>query len=415
MEFLLNTAIYLISNAFSIYAMFQFTKVFYTKGRAGSGWIFLGYVVFFLLNSGAYLLFANPLLNILTRLVPFFLISLLYDTKMSTRFLATLTIYAMGMLCDGVMFTIAQWIPFSEVVFSSGFATALALFFVALAAGKLSMIRSNAQKRLPLTYMLALLFVPIGSMIVANVGMGEYDFGSILMAMILLGINVVVFGLYDVLLRTETLRAEKEIYFQQNKYYANQIRLLEHAQENMQFLRHDMKNHLARMSALLQNEEYDKLKGYLQQTIAKMHPASEYLSTGNNDLDCLINYKLSLAEAMGTEITVHTELPQELFVSDFDMTVLMGNLLDNALEALRVCPKKQLDLSLLYQKEMLNIGIRNTYMKEMGKKKRFAAEDEMLHGFGLKSVHQAVQNYNGHMQIDESDTYYTVQVLLYRK
>ena len=415
MEFPLNTSIYLISNAFSIYAMYQFTKVFYTKRRAGFWWIVLGYAIFFLLNSGAYLLFANPLLNILTRLVPFFLISLFYDTKMSTRFLATLTIYAMGMLCDGVMYTIAQWIPFNDVVFSSGFATALVLFLVALAAGKLSMVRSNAQKRLPLTYMLALLFVPIGSIIVANVGMGEYDFGSILMTTILLGINVVVFGLYDVLLRTETLRAEKEIYLQQNKYYANQIHLLEDAQQNMQFLRHDMKNHLGRMSALLQNQEYDKLAGYLQQTITKMRPASEYISTGNNDLDCLINYKLSLAEAMGAEITVHTELPQELFVSDFDMTVLMGNLLDNALEALQTCPQKQLDLSLRYQKEILNIGIRNTYTKENGKKKRAASEEEMLHGFGLKSVQQAVSNYNGHMKIDESDDYYTVKVLLYRK
>lgn len=83
----------------------------------------------------------------------------------------------------------------------------------------------------------------------------------------------------------------------------------------------------------------------------------------------LMNYELTQAKQLGTEILSHIALPAQLQVSPFDMTIILGNLLDNAVRALEQADRKILKTNIRYNKGIICIEIENTYSEHASKKR----------------------------------------------
>lgn len=409
----METVLYLVSNLFRIFAMYQFSKVFYTERKVKASVVFLAYAAFFLLNSAGYLFAYSLPMNMMTNLVPYFLIAFLYETKLSVRCIATLFVFALALACDGLVIAVSGFIKINEVVFSSGLATALLIYLFARLFSAICHIRNYPTSQLGVAYFIALLFIPIGSIFIANATVLAYNSINILTAVVLLGMNAMVFFLYDVLLRSQEKTRETEQLAQQGKYYQSQMKLMEQSQAQLACLRHDMRNHLSRMDAMLQQQDYEKLSDYLKRATACTSMPSCYVQTGNADIDCMVNYKLAEAERIGAEITAKAVIPPKLDISAFDMTVILGNLLDNATKAVAACEKKQIMLSLQYQKNVLTIVIKNTYDAASFFGLQTNKPNQQLHGYGLQSVRNAVAHYNGTMEIKHDEVLFTAKVLLF--
>ncbi len=204
-------------------------------------------------------------------------------------------------------------------------------------------------------------------------------------------------------------RREKERISHQMELYRHQMELMEQSQAQIRFLRHDMKNHLLHIQHLLMEHDDERLKNYLQETAAHLSVSHEFVRSGNRDIDSLLNYKLLTAKQLGTEITTDIAIPSDLQITSFDVNVILGNLLDNAMEALQECEERRLLLSLRYDAGLLSILLQNTCMQ---KPPAFSVKGQG-HGLGLHSVRHALEHYHGQLKTDYQDHVFTASAVLY--
>ena len=144
---------------------------------------------------------------------------------------------------------------------------------------------------------------------------------------------------------------------------------------------------------------------------------SEVVHTGYPAVDGLLNFKLRSVSDLGIKINIKAELPSDFNFSPFDLTVILGNLIDNALQAVSVVEKDRfIDLRMKCTKGMLFIKILNPYKtavkKESGRIITSKADKEN-HGWGLRSIDEILEKYNGTSSINTDNDIFTVTVALY--
>lgn len=114
--------------------------------------------------------------------------------------------------------------------------------------------------------------------------------------------------------------------------------------------RHDYRNHIQNMKIQLAEKNYSKLDSYLSELAEDLNTVDTVIKTGNVTADAVLNTKLNTADKLGIRVNVTANVPEGLPMSDVELCAVLGNLLDNALEA---CEK------LLEDKRFLRIYIGN--------------------------------------------------------
>ena len=134
-------------------------------------------------------------------------------------------------------------------------------------------------------------------------------------------------------------------------------------------------------------------------------------------IDSVINYKLSQAEKQGCNIQTEISLPDIIHIEDDDLVVVIGNLLDNAMEAVRELKEnKYIQVKIKYDRECLVVKIVNSFDgKIMIKRGKIQTrkENREFHGIGLQSVKNVVDKYQGDLQYEYKDNRFSVVVLIY--
>lgn len=112
-------------------------------------------------------------------------------------------------------------------------------------------------------------------------------------------------------------------------------------------------------------------------------------------------------------------MPSDLSLSSFDLTVILGNLIDNALEAaMSVNENRFIDFKMDYSKGMMIIKISNPYSRDVkmeNGKIITSKKDKVNHGLGLKSVNEVLERYNGMTKIEADGNIFTITAALYLK
>ena len=118
-----------------------------------------------------------------------------------------------------------------------------------------------------------------------------------------------------------------------------------------------------------------------------MSNPEEVVHTGNLDIDSVLNYMISKAEQVLKEVNVKVNIPSDI-ASHFNINVIIGNLLENAIEAAVNTEKKILDIDIHYKQGVLYLDISNSYSNKVTVKDRFltSKEDDHKHGIGLDNV-----------------------------
>lgn len=208
----------------------------------------------------------------------------------------------------------------------------------------------------------------------------------------------------------------KHIYDERNMYYMQASQQQKNDLELKQF-RHDLKNHIGALNQMLTSDEEEKALAYLA-TINNIADSSQLFShTGNIALDSIVNYKLSEAEKNNITCTFHASVPEHLNIHNEDIIIILGNLLDNAIEACcKLEDSRYINTSLAYRNGLFLIKVSNRYdgiIKKSGKKLATLKPDKSLHGLGLKNVQNALSHYNGTLEINAQDTEFTTTAILY--
>ena len=372
------------------------------------------YTAYFALNSGAYLLFHNWAITLASNILPFFAITFFYKEGMIRRVLNVAAIYAITMGCDVLVMTLQNMMHIESAVFSEGFATSLVIIAAADLSNKCLHMKKDILGRTPAMYYVTLLFVPLGSIFIAYFAAKGLNAVSLITAVILLLINIDIFYLYDNVIDLFSERCEREVMESQNKAIQNQLEVVQQSQLRIRCLKHDMDNHLLRLKDLIEKEKYAEALEYLETVKSSTAADKKLIDSGNDLIDSMLNYKLARLHdniAQKYDIVV----PKDLSFTEFDLNVIIGNLADNALEALEQLPAdepKKLEISIRYKQGYLKVYFGNTFdgiMPEDGSRKR----DHENHGLGLKSVERIVHKYGGDMRAKVSDNWYEISLIMY--
>lgn len=172
---------------------------------------------------------------------------------------------------------------------------------------------------------------------------------------------------------------------------------------------HDFHNHIGVLRQLLSHEKYREAEQYLDELQAPVREMTDTVWTGDETLDYLINSKAAAASYDKIDFQIQVEFPRHTNIQSADLCAILGNLLDNALEAARQVPGEQqriISLTVRRIHQMLVIKVENSCaaapVQENGSLKTTKA-DGGLHGWGLKSAQAAAGKYDGMVQTTYAD------------
>lgn len=337
---------------------------------------------------------------------------------MMIKIVISLLVYAVNMFSDGVVFAVSKALDINTIVISSGFITSLTVFAIEMIWEHYK--RFKYMEVIRTSYMFALLLVPLCSIVIGILTIQQANFRTVILSALLLIINALVFYLFDSLVRLYNDRHEKMMLEQQNKAYINQIKLVYDSQNALRYYRHDMRNHLFKMRDMVEKSEYKQLEEYIGQATSYMKLDKKVIDSGNSEIDCLLNYKLRNIEEMNIKLETKFALPHELFINVFDINIVLGNLIDNALEALKQCDERELIIRLTYSKGVIFITIKNSFSGNIkidsNNQKLFTTKKDLNnHGLGLQSVQYTIDKYYGTMEIETIEKMFIVKALMYNK
>ncbi|MEG2053685.1 MAG: ATP-binding protein, partial [Oscillospiraceae bacterium] len=205
---------------------------------------------------------------------------------------------------------------------------------------------------------------------------------------------------------------------QQNKYYENQLELMKSSLTRAGIFRHDLNNQLSVIDAMVKEKNFDEVSVYVTKLIGAAKSLKNFANSGNINIDSILNFKLSQAEQENIKVTLLLEIPEKLSVCPVDVCSVLGNLLDNAICATCKLEEEQrrIDISVRFDKGRLIVQVDNSFNGQVfynGEKIISSNKDKSCHGFGLLSVKNIVEKYNGLIDIEHSETEFKVTLLFF--
>ena len=211
--------------------------------------------------------------------------------------------------------------------------------------------------------------------------------------------------LFDRLIKKRVASFEKEIL---QKYYAE----VENMYTKMRGWRHDYRHHIQTMKVHAAKGEYEEITKYLDMLDDDLTNVETVIRTGNRMADAILNSKLSLAAEREINVKAEAKIPVSLTISELDLCIIIGNLLDNAIEACMELPPDQrlIRIYMEMKGQYLYLALTNT---AGGRKKRsFTTTRGEGHGLGIARVDAVVKKCGGYITRASEDEAFSTEVLL---
>ncbi len=361
--------------------------------------------------------------NLLLGFVLLVLISMLYDGRLTQKIL---TVFLLYFTVNAIHFMLVFFsgkynlLLFNPARISSVIGIALECAFFYVFVISITLIQTlRLRKPLIMPQWIITFLSPLSIIFLLFISLvrtaRDFDFLFFISIISLITINIVAIFSHDF----KKLGTEVKLMSYQNQYYENQMQIIQASENAFKSLRHDLKNHLVILSDYLSEQDCDHAKEYLSTIYSELDTHKIFSNTGNRSIDSLLNYKLHNADTANIHLEYHAEIPAKMNIAPFDLTIILGNLIDNALEAVSTLPlseEKQLSIKLKYDRKQLHIKISNTFdgvILSSSDKLLTKKQDKSIHGIGLKNVRATIAKYNGEFKITHKQNWFTAYVILY--
>lgn len=212
-------------------------------------------------------------------------------------------------------------------------------------------------------------------------------------------------------------RINKELLDIQQKYYRQ---IIESSIE-VRRLRHDMVSHIGCMKILLKEKKLEELACYINEISNDVDSLyKRKINSGNDTIDALLNYMYHHIDEKEIEINFKGECYDELPVKRTDITILISNLVQNAIEAckmIKTSSKKNIDIVIQSNKnKSLYFSVENPVEKEVDInliKRSTSKKDKKNHGFGIGNVEIVVSKYNGNIKYINENGKFRAELFLW--
>lgn len=354
-----------------------------------------------------------PVVNLLTNVLLMLLISSAYEGKLIKKLAVCMIIAVLGAACD--MLAYALTIPFlgeSDYFYSM----ALTVVFLLVIERVLRIaIRRGKSWDVVGKEMLVLSGFPIlAAVLLYCVTAMEAGIYRLIACISVLGISTLSVVLYNRLAINLGDRMRKIYLEREVEAYKHEMELMRISNRKEQNLRHDLRHHLFEIEGLAKQGEDEKICTYIDELRRTFADSKQMVHTGEYETDSLINYLLGNAKNHQIDVTCDIKIPEDIDVSRCKLNVIVGNLLENAIEAAAQADEKRIVLTMQFSAGILFLQIKNTYNGPvrvegghvLGKKSK------NNHGIGLRSVQDLVREQNGSLDISVTDQFFVAEGMI---
>ena len=212
-------------------------------------------------------------------------------------------------------------------------------------------------------------------------------------------------------MRKRTYLRLAEYQTEQSRQHLAEVRSIH---TEMRGYKHDFHNHLQTLKGLLAEGEYERAAAYIDELDERLQNVDTLLKTGNVTLDAILSAKLAQAKAADIAVTVKAAVPEDLTISDTELGIVVGNLLDNAIEACAAVPGERfIRLYMTMKGKMLYFSMLNSAGAKQAKLgSLFATRKAGLHGFGLRRAEAVIADHGGWVKFNSEGGAFTSEFLV---
>lgn len=426
MTSLVNLLTVLPINLFDTYIVYRFMSIFFGKHKVDTRLVIAIYGVRLVIGTLLNEYLPYPIVTASFFFTSIICITFCYESNITKKILCTIIVYMCALISEFIPALAIQVSDFSFMQraeygnYLIYILTKVIYWSTTLLMKKASGIKYDTK--LPRIFVCSVIIVPVCSAIVEFIILHQPNFNgtltlvSLICALSSSFITIYLYDSYSIIFRK---RIEAELALQEKEYYKKQSELLQKSQTELQQYRHDTKNRVITVQQMIEQQEYDQALQYTTELAHKLNHITPHSNSGNISIDSIVNYKLSSAIQKGIQIQFELSIPEQLSVDDDDIVVILGNLLDNAIEAnerISDTEKRYLELSMKYKTGCLIIRVKNRFDSIVHVHHgTFTSrkQNKRLHGIGLKSVQAAVDHYQGSMTITHEDDIFEVFIMMY--
>lgn len=232
---------------------------------------------------------------------------------------------------------------------------------------------------------------------------------------IMIGINILIFVM--ALQNGVFIRKSYEDKFgkYQDKILGMQMEEVNAIYLTMRGWRHDYHNHMQKIKAHIAMNQIEEVKKYLDELEVDLDRIEVKYKTGNVSIDAILNSKLSVAEKFGIDINCKAQVPKDVELNDIDLCVVIGNLIDNAMESCDKVEegKKFLRVYICVMKQQLYISVSNATNEVIRRlDKEYITNKRGNHGHGLKRIDDIVEKYDGFINRKNEPGVFATEIML---
>ncbi len=268
---------------------------------------------------------------------------------------------------------------------------------------------------------ISVLIISVFSLAMIHLALKETSLSETMSVMILLAeiglISLNVICLYITVSLNQSNRETEELKLKEqqllhNIQYAETVRS---QYQEMRSMRHDMKQHLVAVSSLQLEGKYDAAQKYISNISKHLEQIEMFMDVGNDFVNAILNSKLSIAKSKGIEVLCNSS--NEISgVDEYDLCSLIGNMLDNAIEAAEKAGSNAVvEVSILSDKYRIMITVSNSIANSVlyaNSELDTTKKEPYLHGFGIKSIKAIAEKYGGNVDFYEEDLTFFSRVIL---
>lgn len=240
---------------------------------------------------------------------------------------------------------------------------------------------------------------------------------SVLLAVSEIGvflINIVCINTTVALSKSNNEAMRLKILNQQNEYRSEYAKNVKMQYDEIRRIRHDMKQSYAVIESLLKENKTDEALEFIEKNGSVLARLKFCIDAGNDFVNAILNSKLSIAKEHGIEVicSISGDISG---VEDIDLCNLLGNILDNSIEANeKVAKNRFIELNINSDETKMLIKVINPVAYDVSDKLTTTKSRPELHGFGIKTIRAIAEKYNGIAEFYNENSQFETQVLLYK-
>ena len=416
--------LFLLTIPLQTMAVYLLNKVYFTERKVPAITEKVLYVIYSVAIATVFITVRMPIGFIAVNICGLFVISLCYSSKALRRIMNVLLIYFIMFISECVVMLLIGFLDV-DIFGYSRFDSAIGILInrvVLVSVAYLFYKYSKGKKEtvsMPWYYYAAHIVVIIGVISIFFFAI-EYDsIGTsqfVLCCVIFVLVIAAILLIENMVYYTFSERHKMEFLKMQNEAYENQSEIISQSESNIRAVKHDINNHIYSIISMYESNSMEQAREYAKEVLDKLNSNSNVAKSGNFIIDSIVNFKLRELSMTDADISVNIKVPQNINIVPYDLTVILGNLLDNAVKAVSENESsKKLSLDISVSKGNLIVLIDNSYNGSLvvkdGILQSTKAKKEK-HGMGISNVEKIAAKYGGEMYIDYNDKIFSVSVII---